>query len=54
MATYVLPASRAGLPSIVSTATTTNTYAVPLNAVITEAGSGGGGGATQARVMILS
>lgn len=55
MATYVLTASRAGVGSSVSTATATGTYAVPLAAIITEAGtSGGGTGTTQARVMVMA
>ncbi|HEY2419619.1 MAG TPA: hypothetical protein VGH84_17010 [Steroidobacteraceae bacterium] len=58
MATYVLTANRAGVPSVVTTATSTGTYMVPLAAIVTEAGSGGGGGgggtANAVRVMVLA
>lgn len=57
MASYVLPASRAGTPSVVTTATATGTYVVALNAVIAEAGSGGssgGAGTTSVRVMVMA
>lgn len=57
MASYVLTASRAGIASLITTPTTTKTYAVPLNVVTTEAGSGGspgGDGTTSVRVMVMA
>lgn len=55
MASYVLPASRAGIVSVVTTPTTTLSYVVPLNVITVEAASGSSGGATtQALVMVLA
>jgi hypothetical protein len=56
MATYMLSASRAGLPSIAITPTTTNTFALPLSAIVAEATAAPPpvGGGAQARALILA
>jgi hypothetical protein len=54
---YALSASRAGIGSAVLWQTTTNTYALPLSAIVAEAAASPAppvGGAAQARVMVLA
>jgi hypothetical protein len=56
-ASYALSASRAGIGSAVLWQTTTNTYAVPLSAIVAEATAAPPppvGGGAQARVMVLA